>query len=198
MTEQDTKTILEQNIEQVILALAPKFEITPKMLATFFKPQFEVSEGPIREKPLVTAMYDPINIKFTFRQDFVNNITALGHEVGHYFHDMVNETFQRDIFDSIERGVRTPAYWLGIQTKEMVGRYSEIVYSGMHGLPFSPWPKGDHIDNGSSGGALHDLAVELGYRRADRAFVQYDDAFLPQLVRMSLDEAVKDFHENFR
>ena len=196
MTDKDPQTVLEENIQEAIRVLAPKFEITPQMLVSFIKPQIEVQESPIRRKPLVSALYDPINIKFTFRQDMIRNAGIIGHEVGHYLHDMVNEGFQEDIFDSADIHFRSKRYWLGIQTKELVGRYSEIVYLKLCGQPFTPWQKGEHLDNGA-GAALHDLAIELGYRRADIAFTKYGDTFLPKIVKMNLDEAVEVLPREF-
>ncbi len=189
----DLVTVLEQNIQETIRVLAPKFEITPDILVGFRKPSYVVGE--VNDEAVVIlgphsktkARYHYKEIQFEFSPESVGNLDTLGHEVTHYLHHEFSPELQKRM-DEI--GPKKIEYWRGIELEELLGCYGGIVYSTTKGETFSPRSPWNFIDSGVPGAdyLLLDRATDRGYRRANEAVMKYGEELLPQLIRMNLEE----------
>src|SRR3989344_1886886 len=185
---------LEQNIQEAIRFLAPKFEITPNMLAKFKRHSsavFEINDGAevIPEPRSKTkARYHYGDARFEFTMESIDNLKTLGHEVTHYLHHELNPELQKRM-DEI--GPEKIEYWRGLELQELLGEYGGIVYMTSKGESFSPGSFWNFVSKGTPGmySVLSDRAYNRAYDRADKAFMEHGETLLPKLARMSLEEA---------
>jgi hypothetical protein len=190
MNDEET---LKGNIDEAILALAPKFGVSPETLATFRSPTVLVCDViETRTEPRIPIRSDGMYIfdeaRFKLTRHALNDLLLLGHEVSHYLHNEINPQFRQRMKDY---GGEDPEFWIGFELQELVGEYGGIIYTTSQGVGSSARSRGLYCDNGVPGliARLSDCAHDLAARRADKAFSEHGEELLPRLSRLGLDEA---------
>jgi hypothetical protein len=188
----NNEQVLRQNIDDAIKVLAPKFGIDGSLLSSFKYPSIELIQDGAQVGEVVhfaNGMYGFLDNKIKIETGKLDNLEIIGEEVSHYLHHQLNPSLNKRI---TEFGTDRSEFWAGIELKEIIGAYGRIVYSVHKGNAFEPMTSQTHLDTQATGiiNQLVNSAHELGYRRADKAYLIYKDEFLPRLARMSLDEAI--------
>ncbi|MBI2151655.1 hypothetical protein HYU21_02950 [Candidatus Woesearchaeota archaeon] len=180
---------LETTIKEAILALAPKFKITPEQLATFRLPTIEVCDNIIFGDIVsnFAGSYNWEKAHFKITQISITNPRLIGHEVGHYLHHELNPSVVKD---KKKESVESSKFWQGEILIELVAEYAGIIYATGNNQSFS-LSKNLFYDNLISGlsARLSDVAHEIGTRRAEKAFQESGETLLPKIARMGIDEA---------
>lgn len=183
--------VLRLNIDDAIKVLAPKFGIDGSLLSSFEYPFIELRQEWVQVGKVVqfaSGVYSFLDNKIKIAAGELN-LGIIGEEVSHYLHHQLNPGLNKRI---TEFGTDRSEFWAGIELREIVGAYGRIVYGVHKGYTFEPMTSQTHVDNQAVGmlNQLINSAHELGYRRADKVYLMHKDKLLPQLARMSLDEAI--------
>lgn len=183
-----TLKTLQNNLEEAILFLSPKFEISEVDLRSVEEPSYEI----VSERK---ASYHPFWNCFSFGLDYIHDIMALGEEASHYLHNVLlrlkerNYIFpgkppRKDDLDALLHGL-----------DELVGRYGSLVYCNARDIQVKPSNEipnfSHHFGMTREEYEMARMKHETGYRRADRIFAEFGELLLPKMARMSYAEALE-------
>lgn len=164
--------MLRKNVDIALGVLAPKFEVSDEELRIHGKPSVEIGER--------TSCIYPNRLIFELHN--INSELALGEEVSHFLHGVVNPEISKA--KNVDE-INTRRYVM-----ETVGHYGAIVYLNEMGYDYSlfdvHWPIAPDV-NGED--LWNHLAHELGYKRAFRLFQSHGDTLLADLARMDREHA---------
>ncbi|MFA6461091.1 MAG: hypothetical protein WCV90_02400 [Candidatus Woesearchaeota archaeon] len=183
-----SEKLLQQNIEEAILALAPKFDIPPELLTTFRQPTYEVCEVITVDgkETKIVGQYDREDVHFRFPSQSIDDFRIVGHEVGHYLHHELNPNLMSQC---AKKGQNNRNFWWGIELAELVAKYAGIIYSVSKGVPYRKYL--DHSNGGQGFDALRSAIIhERADKRSEKAWYLKDETLLSSLARMDLDGGV--------
>ncbi|MFA6889168.1 MAG: hypothetical protein WC254_06755 [Candidatus Woesearchaeota archaeon] len=178
---------LTERIEGAIVFLAPKFGVSEEELKGFRRPTVEICESNDETKVSPGEYYFDTNTVSIASDSFDKSI---GEEVSHYLHHRINTT----LFPEIQRRERKKdeTSRVGTTLLEVVGRYGKIVHDVSQGNQFELLPSDFFLNlYGSPLLNVNEvIAHEIGYRRAERAYMMHGEFLLPRLARLTLDEGI--------
>lgn len=181
---------LKRKVEEAMLFLAPKLDISAALLTSFKCPSYKVVEEILTEaegeKPgFIIGLYNFEECGFKFPIKSLDNIKTIGHETTHYLHHQLNPALRKDI----KQGGINRNFWWGLELSELVAEYGGIIYQKYHGIS-EDYPPSLLAEGGIPGfnTMLYEIVSRRGYSRAYHAFEQHGEAILSGLARIHLIE----------
>ena len=166
---------IRENVRAAIAVLSSKFEISDAEMQTFGEPVTEIGTRTRCVYPR-TLIFEP---------HMTDDDTALGEEVSHLLHGIVNPEIRHP---KTHDEINSRRYII-----ECVGHYGALVYLKEKGAPYDniKWPFAPDCEGDEF---FSHLAHEYGYKRAVKLFGLYTDSLLPQVARMDYDTALVALH----